>query len=175
MEAGWFQYLDGLQAISSMPDMWIGCFPSSVFEPATLEAVRHDEMLTKNGKKEYQEMGWFEMGPQKDLDTEVKEFLDKHGKKSVVYIRWVRSVKGKLGPHALLNPVEVSEPSSMLEQASRLSLATSMRRKRRSSLPVENRRNTFHRRFRGYSLKLRRPGWVSRLIGSIRSVSCDIR
>ncbi|CAD6590946.1 MAG: hypothetical protein TREMPRED_005929, partial [Tremellales sp. Tagirdzhanova-0007] len=86
MEAGWFQYLDGLQAISSMPDMWIGCFPSSVFEPATLEAVRHDEMLTKNGKKEYQEMGWFEMGPQKDLDTEVKEFLDKHGKKSVVYI-----------------------------------------------------------------------------------------
>ena len=87
MEVGYFAYLSSLQSISHVPETWIGCFPSSLLEPETLEAVRHDKNLTDRGKKQYLEMGWFEMAPGKDWGPGVKDFLDKQEPKTVVYVR----------------------------------------------------------------------------------------
>ena len=89
VEAGWFQYLDGVQGVAVLPEMWISCIPSSILEPETLKAVQADTVLTKGGKKKYIEMGWFPVAPKADWGDGVKDFLDKHEEKSVVYVRWV--------------------------------------------------------------------------------------
>ena len=73
--------------MAPVPEAWISCFPSSVFEPETLDLVRRDSVISAGGTKEYLEAGWFEVVPAKDMGDWVKAFLDKHGEKQVVYIR----------------------------------------------------------------------------------------
>ena len=70
-----------------MPEAWISCFPSSVFEPETLDLIRKDSIISGGGTKEYLEAGWFEVGPAENMGDGVKAFLDKHGEKQVAYIR----------------------------------------------------------------------------------------
>ena len=84
IDLGWFSYLTSLQDVSEELDGFIGCFPSSVFEPEALVAAQKDAVLGKNG---YREMGWFEVAPKKDVGEGVKAFLDKQAEKSVAYIR----------------------------------------------------------------------------------------
>jgi hypothetical protein len=60
-----------------------------VFEPEALQAAEADSVIAK-GK--ITEMGWFEVAPKQDAGDGVKTFLDKHGERSVVYIRCVRSL-----------------------------------------------------------------------------------
>ncbi len=86
-EAGWFMFCEALQGIATVPEAWIGCFPSSTLEPGTLEGLRNDTFITDGGKKPFFETGWFEVAPKEDLGSGVKEFLDKHKEKSVVYVR----------------------------------------------------------------------------------------
>ncbi|WWC60992.1 uncharacterized protein I303_103569 [Kwoniella dejecticola CBS 10117] len=87
-EIGWFQYLAGFQACLPVPEMWISCYPSSVLESETFDAIQNDPNFTSGsgGKKEFLELGWFERKPKASWGEGVKEFLNKHGEKSVVYI-----------------------------------------------------------------------------------------
>ena len=87
MDLGWFKWVEGLQSTTSAPSAWMGSFPSSVLEPGALKAIRHDSFICDGGKKEYFEVGWFEVSSKEDLGTGVKAFLDKREARSVALIR----------------------------------------------------------------------------------------
>ncbi|WWC69328.1 uncharacterized protein I206_103266 [Kwoniella pini CBS 10737] len=95
-EIGWFQYLAGFQACLPIPEMWITCYPSSIFEKGTFEAIQKDPNFTigPNGKKEFLELGWFERKPKENWGEGVKEFLNKQNEKTVIYISFGTLVNG---------------------------------------------------------------------------------
>ncbi|ODN98410.1 hypothetical protein L198_03654 [Cryptococcus wingfieldii CBS 7118] len=105
-ELAWFQWLSGRQAMAQVPEAWISCFPSSVFEPETIAAARKDEYITNGGKKPYFEVGWFERKPKANWGEGVKEFLDKYEAKSVVYISFGTVVNAGFGLPVIFDYLE---------------------------------------------------------------------
>ena len=82
------QYFAGMQLTAYLPEAWVFCFPSDVFEPKVWDIIQTDEVISMDGKKQVISLGWIE-DPLKDLEENIKGFLDGFEEKSVVFIGYV--------------------------------------------------------------------------------------